>query len=1103
NGWQTVVVDGQDDSDTDGNVSYSILVAADNASSDTNYTDSVKAYVFLKNIDNEVPGLRVSEISGHTSEAGGTAFFTARLTSKPSADVVLGVQSDNTSEGAVSTSSLTFTSSTWNAPQTVTVTGQDDNVRDNATAYTVTLSRTSSGAEYANLDNVSVLVVNDDNEIPGLSVSEISGSTTEAGGTAWFTVVLSSIPSSGSSVVLDVSSSDTSEGTVSSPLTFTTSNWNARQTVTVTGVNDNATDGNQAYAIEVAVNTGSTTDTSGYDNLDNVSVLLSNIDDETAGFLVSDLSGTVSEKQTSALFTVRLTSAPNGDVVVSAVSDNTSEASVSPSSATFTSSTWNTETSFTVTGVDDSLSDGDQPFKISLSVNTGSTADTTGYAILNPPDVVGTNVDDEAPAITVSAASGPTTEDNGTAVFTVVLNTLPTDTVTVGLSLSDSTEATFSSTGTTDISETLTFTTSNWNSVRTTTVYGVDDNVKDGDQAYAITVSVSSSNDTDYAALDNQTVLLRNVDDETPGFLVSAADTDTSEAGDNATFSVRLTSAPVSGLVVVLDMSSSDEEEGRVNNTTGTSTLTFSSGNWSTAASVTVYGQDDSSSEQDGDVRYRVNLSVNTGSTTASEYSLLDPPDVSLVNKDNDRAGFQVSGPSAVSMSENGGSLTFTVALNTVPTGSVTVPIYISDNSEAQLTGSVDNLTLTFSTTTAQTVTVTGQDDNLSDGDQQVRAMLGMSSSTDANYNGLNPEDVSFLVTDDESGTPGVIVTPPDNASTTESGTNRTFTVALASKPTADVNIPIYVSDSSEALLTGSVDNLTLTFSSGNWNTAQTVTALGQDDNLSDCDVSYSVLLMPATSSDARYHGLNAQDLSFVNLDNETQQCYSSTTVPDYSGLFAYYAFDGNANADNSTFDGTINGNVVAANDSQRGSVLSFSGDSGSYVSMPNGVGTPDIIKFLDTEYFSFSLWLYPERVDDFNGILSKYQTFSQASFAMAFKNSKIEFSDNDNGTTLRSNQNISTSAWTHVFLTHDPSGGKRTRIYINGFLDNYADGLSWNHVDTFMSIGCDYCTSGASETDIGGNYRRFFKGKIDDVRLYEATVSAQEVYEIYTQESS
>ena len=69
--------------------------------------------------------------------------------------------------------------------------------------------------------------------------------TTEAGGTATFTVVLNTQPTA--DVTIALSSSDTTEGTVApASLIFTTANWNVAQTVTVTGVDDAVDDGDVA-----------------------------------------------------------------------------------------------------------------------------------------------------------------------------------------------------------------------------------------------------------------------------------------------------------------------------------------------------------------------------------------------------------------------------------------------------------------------------------------------------------------------------------------------------------------------------------------------------------------------------------------------------------------------------------------------------------------------------------------------------------------------------------------------------------------------------------------------------------------------------------------
>src|SRR5206468_3708670 len=112
----------------------------------------------------------------------------------------------------------------------------------------VTAAATSTDSSYNGLNPADVSVTNTDNDTAGITVNPTAGLvTTEAGGTATFTVVLNSQPTADVSIVL--SSSDTTEGTVlSTSLTFTSANWNVAQTVTVTGVDDLTADGNIAYS---------------------------------------------------------------------------------------------------------------------------------------------------------------------------------------------------------------------------------------------------------------------------------------------------------------------------------------------------------------------------------------------------------------------------------------------------------------------------------------------------------------------------------------------------------------------------------------------------------------------------------------------------------------------------------------------------------------------------------------------------------------------------------------------------------------------------------------------------------------------------------------
>lgn len=113
----------------------------------------------------------------------------------------------------------------------------------------------------------------------------------EDGTQAIFTVRLTGPPTA--NVTIDVSSSDPTEGTVNTTsLTFTALNWDADQTVTVTGANNFVDDGDQGYTIELEP---ATSFDPNYDGLDPDDVTVTNIDDETAGFTVSAISGDTGE----------------------------------------------------------------------------------------------------------------------------------------------------------------------------------------------------------------------------------------------------------------------------------------------------------------------------------------------------------------------------------------------------------------------------------------------------------------------------------------------------------------------------------------------------------------------------------------------------------------------------------------------------------------------------------------------------------------------------------------------------------------------------------------------------------------------------------------
>ncbi len=138
----------------------------------------------------------------------------------------------------------------------------------------------------------------------------------------------------------------------------------------------------------------------------------------------------------------------------------------------------------------------------------------------------------------------------------------------------------------------------------------------------------------------------------------------------------------------------------------------------------------------------------------------------SVTITDNDTVGITVTPTTGLTTTEAGGTANFTVVLNTQPTADVTIPLTSSNTAE----GTVDKTSLTFTNANwnvAQTVTVTGVDDLVVDGDIAYNIVTAAATSTDTNYNGVDATDVAVSNTDNDT-TP----TPAPPTITTTGTTN-------------------------------------------------------------------------------------------------------------------------------------------------------------------------------------------------------------------------------------------------------------------------------------------------------------------------------------------
>src|SRR4029453_973086 len=128
----------------DGSIAYTILTAPA-VSADLTYNNVDAADVAMTNTDDDAARIPVTPTTGLTTTEGlGTATFTVVLNTQPTADVTIALSSSDTTEGTVLPVSLTFTSLNWNVPQTVTITGVNDDLDDGDIAYSIVTAAATS-----------------------------------------------------------------------------------------------------------------------------------------------------------------------------------------------------------------------------------------------------------------------------------------------------------------------------------------------------------------------------------------------------------------------------------------------------------------------------------------------------------------------------------------------------------------------------------------------------------------------------------------------------------------------------------------------------------------------------------------------------------------------------------------------------------------------------------------------------------------------------------------------------------------------------------------------------------------------------------------------
>ncbi|MDE2688494.1 MAG: hypothetical protein OXI16_13505 [Chloroflexota bacterium] len=174
--------------------------------------------------------------------------YTIKLDTAPTNDVTMEVESEDTDIAKVSESSLSFTAENYATPQSIDVTGQDDDVDNQGDKRTVNIAHTTTSTDPAYNDKVRSVKVNVmDDDTRGLTLNPSSLAMKEASGEnrESYTIVLDSEPletttikATGGGGDVEVSTTDGSGYEESASFTFSTGNWDTPQTVYVEAQDD-------------------------------------------------------------------------------------------------------------------------------------------------------------------------------------------------------------------------------------------------------------------------------------------------------------------------------------------------------------------------------------------------------------------------------------------------------------------------------------------------------------------------------------------------------------------------------------------------------------------------------------------------------------------------------------------------------------------------------------------------------------------------------------------------------------------------------------------------------------------------------------------------
>ena len=593
---------------------------------------------------------------------------------------------------------------------------------------------------------------------------------------------------------------------------------------------------------------------------------------------VSELS-VVEESQ--GIYTVKLGLAPAFDVVIDVALSGDSDASVtvSPAQLTFTSMNWSMDQTVTVyaAGDDDSA---DDLATVTHTVDNANSDD--GYDDV-PIDSVKVTVDDNTAAgLTLSPASLLFASEGLAGVsYMVGLASQPSGDVTVDITVPGL--ASFESVTVSPLS--LTFTADDWSTAQTVSVSSpADDNA--ADIAATIHHEVAAGSAGEYAGVTAD-LPVSVADDLSLLLPLHVLDGASVLEGGTTEFTVDLPAVPTADVTVDVAVSGGLTVSSDGVLFGSSASVTFTPLDWSTAKTVSVAAAQDANT-----VHETVSVSVSVAAGSAAEYvSKALPSALSVVVADDDTSAGVTVAPVSLEVDE-GGTGTYTVVLDALPSAPVAVSVSSGDGSAA----AVDTAQLVFDTSnwgTPQSVTVTGVADLA---DSTVTVAHAVLAEYDGGAKHSAPEYVALASVDsvtvsvvDDDDYPGVTVSETALTVGEQDATGGSYWVVLDTEPSADVTVTVGGFSGTDV----TVSPTSVVFTGLDWETARTVTVTAGDDlDVTDDTVA---LTHSAMSSDSDYGAVSIAGVTVTVADNDTARVSGVSVASGDAQLVVGWTAVGNA----------------------------------------------------------------------------------------------------------------------------------------------------------------------------------------------------------------